>query len=303
MDPSSVSPIFILGILPRCGTNYLANLLVLHPDCSTPVTLWEDYSVAHSDLLAAFSNQVTGHWDENWGVTPETGIAFDHALGTAINQHLSSGVETPRVILKTPSVENMDQFRRFHPHAPLLILVRDGRSIIESGIRSFGWRREAALHWLAREAETIARFLDRNKTGNQGFRLVRYEDLWSQPTATMRELLAFLKLDPQPYDLEAAAELPVRGSSEITENTALHWEPIDKPKEFDPLSRHQHWTGFMHYRYQRVTGSAMEKLGYPQPVSPTNPLWKLQSLILDLIWIPRHALGSWRRKRRRARTG
>jgi hypothetical protein len=44
-------PIFILGIMPRCATNFLSNLLLLHPDCVPRDTVWEDFTIARSDLL------------------------------------------------------------------------------------------------------------------------------------------------------------------------------------------------------------------------------------------------------------
>ena len=48
---TETGPIFSLGIMPRCGTNFLSNQLLLHPDCAPPEPLWEGYLPAHADRL------------------------------------------------------------------------------------------------------------------------------------------------------------------------------------------------------------------------------------------------------------
>ena len=58
--------IFILGIMQRSGTNYLNNLLLLHPDCEYPGIVWEDYLVAHAELLRDYADAVYQHWQPAW---------------------------------------------------------------------------------------------------------------------------------------------------------------------------------------------------------------------------------------------
>jgi len=288
IDPSRKKLVFILGIMPRSGTNFLSNLLQIHPDCATPRKVWEDYVLSHADQLASYSRAVTAHWDSDWGVDELTRDGFDTALGKGISQFLDGGKDIRLTITKTPSVQNLDLYFRFFPKAPLLILVRDGRSIVESGIRSFGWRREAALHWLSREAKIIVDWVRDHPRAENGFRLVRYEDLWNEPVKALRPLLEFLELDTERYDFEQASQLPVRGSSDLAEqqDQALHWDPVEKTDAFNPLSRHGSWNGFMHYRYQQVCGEIMQSLGYPQLEMTRIPWhWRLRSLILDGLWL------------------
>jgi len=280
--------VFILGIMPRSGTNFLSNLLQIHPDCVAPKRIWEDYFLAHADQLTEYSRQVTGHWDREWGIDEHTLDELDTALGNGICEFIGKNEKNRLIVTKTPSVQNLELYFRFFPRAPLLILVRDGRSIVESGIRSFGWRREAALHWLDREARTIVRWVRNHPRAGNGYRLVRYEDLWNEPVKTLKPLLEFLELDPQRYDFEQADQLPVRGSSEIVEqqDQDLHWDPVEKTDAFNPLTRHGGWSGFMHYRYQQVCGEAMEPLGYPPLELIRIPWWwKLRSLMLDGLWL------------------
>jgi len=64
VDGNRAEPIFIHGILPRSGTNFIWDLLLLHPDCSRgrePVN--EDLFLEHSEHLTAFATAVQRAWD------------------------------------------------------------------------------------------------------------------------------------------------------------------------------------------------------------------------------------------------
>jgi len=279
--------IFILGILPRCGTNFLSNLLVLHPDCAPPDPVWEDFLVTHADLLANYSDTVAHRWDEVWGVTPRTQKDLDIALGGGICRFLEERCAGTRVISKTPRVENLDLFFRFFPNAKLLVLVRDGRSVMESGIRTFGWRRESVLHLLADAARTINRFEKSSPSDKERYRILRYEDLWQDTEPRLRELFDFLELEMGTYDLEQALNLPVRGSSQLTsqQDSTVHWDPVERSGDFDPLSRFADWSDAQHYRYNQVAGEAMQALGYPcKKVNDPLGLFRLQGLFQDITW-------------------
>ena len=61
-------PVFIHGILPRSGTNFLWDLLLLHPDCARarePIN--EDMFLDHSNHLTAFVDNLRAGWDPVWG--------------------------------------------------------------------------------------------------------------------------------------------------------------------------------------------------------------------------------------------
>jgi hypothetical protein len=56
IDLQRADPIFIHGVLPRSGTNFLWHLLLLHPDCAPAVLpVYEDLFLEHSDHLVAFA--------------------------------------------------------------------------------------------------------------------------------------------------------------------------------------------------------------------------------------------------------
>jgi hypothetical protein len=282
--------IFILGLMPRSGTNFLSNLLQLHPDCAPADPVWEDYLVAHFDLLACYSDTVAGKWDRAWGVTEHTGNDLDVALGNGLANFLEDRCGKPRVISKTPQLDNLDLFYRFFPEGRLLILLRDGRSIVESGARTFGWSQEAAMHSVAEAAQTILRFEQKHPAEENRYRIIRYEDLWQDTETQMQGLFEFLELDPASYDWQQALELPVRGSSELEAREAgsIHWDPVERSAEFDPMSRFADWNDARHYRYNSVAGRDMKPFGYEcKEVRDPAFLLRLRGLLLNAAWAVR----------------
>ncbi len=256
--------------MPRCGTNFLSNLIQLHPDCAPASPVWEDYLLAHSDLLQQYCSTVADHWDEDWGVDQATLEQLETSLGLGLSRFLNQHCAGNCVVTKTPSVKNLSLFNRFFPRSKLLVLVRDGRSIIESGMLTFGWKRESALQALARAAQDIRSFETRCASRDAEYRVVRYEDLWQNTRRQMESLLDFLDLDAERYDFEQADALPVRGSSELIQQGAesVHWDPVKKRDTFDPLTRFAHWPDDFHYRYNHVVGPHMRHFGYRcKPVS------------------------------------
>lgn len=284
--------IFILGISARSGTNFLANLLVRHPDCDRPARLGEDFLLANSEHLARFSDGVYDDWNGRWGVTPEDQQELDRALGAGLCSFLGQRTTSRVVVSKTPGLEGLEQFFRFFPDASLLILVRDGRAIVESGMRSFNWRREGAIHAVAGAAARINRFRHRKSIPNNRYRIVRFEDLWLNPEKEMRRLMGYLGLDPEIYDFASLDELPVVGSSETArEGGKVSWQPVKKADGFDPLSRFEHWDGWRHYRYNRIAGPEMAALGYEMDTRHGRHwTFALRSASLDLAWAVWHRI-------------
>jgi len=273
--------------MPRSGTNFLSNLLQLHPECGPADPVWEDFLVSHLDQLAAYSDSVAGEWDAAWGVNNQTATDLDIALGNGLADFLEDRCPGTRVVSKTPRVDNLGLFFRFFPRGKLLILVRDGRSIVESAARSFDWNREAAMHSVSQAAKTIARFQEIHASENDHFRILRYEDLWQDTETQLHGLFKFLELDPGNYDWQQALALPVRGSSELKtaqENT-IHWDPIERNPEFDPMSRFADWSDALHFRYNHVVGADMAPFGYRnKSVAGPAILLRLRNVLLDVTW-------------------
>ncbi|MEM7410756.1 MAG: glycosyltransferase [Myxococcota bacterium] len=256
--------IFIHGIYPRCGTNLLSRLLRLHPDCSAPRPVWEDHLLSHSAHLDRYARAVSQDWNPAWGDLREIRADLLRGLGGGIARFLAERAESPRVVTKTPRVLELARFAELFADARLLIVVRDGRAVVESGSRSFDWFRETATRGWRDGAREIRRFLEAPGSAQGRFQLVRYESLVEDRERTLRSLLDFLDLDPDVFDFEKAETLDVVGSSDLRRRREdrVHWQGVATPENFDPLERFQHWTPGQHRRFNWLARGALRDFDY-----------------------------------------
>jgi protein-tyrosine sulfotransferase len=285
-DIHRACPIFIHGILPRSGTNFLWDLLLLHPDCSRarePVN--EDQFLQHSGHLAAFVDAVRAAWDPNWGT-----FAADVAdrLYAGIGEGLVSFLWTDRnrrLVSKSPSVRHLDRFFMFFPRARLLILVRDGRSVAQSAMDTFGWDFDRASRAWSEAAQTISRFQQAESGRADRWRLVRYEDLVDDPERQLRGIFEFLALDATRYDFEAARNLPVRGSSAFGRgNGKVHWKVVAKDSSFAPKERWHSWSDAQLERFDWLAGDQLVDFGYEVARRRLAIFGSVKHTLLDWQW-------------------
>lgn len=267
-------PVFILGLTPRTGTNYLWDLVCLHSACSPgrePIR--EDFFLEHVHQLATFVRDVSSKWDPAWGVVSEATLGELHTrLGTALVDFLSTDKDR-RLVTKNPTVAGIDHVFTFFPTAQLIVLVRDGRAVVESCVRTFGWDVDLAARRWATAVDIAMRFLDGRPADDPAVQLVHYEDLVSDPHGQMTKLLSFLDLDLAAYDFARAERLPVRGSSVFHGGRDhVHWDPVERTDEFDPLRRWAGWNAGQHQRFAWLAGRQQVALGYPlnDPVPDTT---------------------------------
>ena len=262
-----MDPIFIHGILPRSGTNFLFDLLLLHPDCARARTaVNEDLFLDHSDHLVSFVHAVRGAWDPKWGpAAPDLPDHFYAALGEGLVWFLWTE-RSKRLVTKSPSVRHLERFFGFFPSARLLLLIRDGRSVTESAMKTFGWDFDRACRAWAEGARTIQRFQRQQAARADRWRLVRYEALVDDPERELRAIFAFLGLDASRYDFAAARNLPVRGSSAFgREQGQVHWSAVAKDPSFAPKDRWRSWTAAQLERFEWLAGDVLAELGYAPP--------------------------------------
>jgi Sulfotransferase family len=283
---SSTDPIFILGISQRSGTNFLFDLLRLHPDCGAPSIKWEDFLLHKSDWLVKYLDSVYKGW-RRWGADKDLEDSLYEQLGNGLISVLASRIKERRLVTKTPSVRNLSHFFKLFPRAYLLILVRDGRAVVESTVRTFGDSYESAMRRWAEGADTILRFREGADGLDDRYLIVRYEDLWNEPDQELRKIFAVVGLDADKYDFNAAINLPVRGSSTFhgKEEQRYHWKPVEKTVDFDPLGRANHWSRFTHERFDWIAGEKLASFGYVKRRHKERALfWTAWNRILDLWW-------------------
>lgn len=272
-----LSPIFILGIMQRSGTNYLRNMLCLHPDTAPRPEIPEDFLVAQAHHLRDYRDGIFRSWSPRWKAFPpskELGDQMLRHIGEGLMCWLADPVPGKRVVTKTPSVDNIDLIPRLLPDAHFLILVRDGRSVVESGVRSFDWRYPVAMQKWAEAAKRVLDFDERQRHGALRYQVVRYEDVVNPAPEFIARLISFVGLDPARFDLNAAKEMPVRGSSDIRVGgqRRVHWKPVDRTAEFDSVSRFAEWDGHRHAQFAAIAGKAQLALGYELAPASHAPL-------------------------------
>lgn len=296
------SPIFIIGILQRSGTNYLNNLLLLHPDVRSPGAVWEDFYLASAEHLQTYVTEMQRRWNPKWLDKLDTMLgpeAVLHHLGGGLvklmeNQFQSmveSGAQTvPNrpvwVVTATPNTRNLDKFFQLFPDATPIIIVRDGQATVESGVRSFGWDYEEAMRTWAESARRILQFCQQRENSDR-YILVKYEDLHLHPEEEMRRIITVLGLDASVFDFEACKNLGLMGSSELKSGPSaeIHWKFVDKPKAFNPLTRAGHWPVALQRRFYYLAGAVTRELGYTSATNETpDGQGQFRNRILDVIY-------------------
>jgi hypothetical protein len=295
--PSSTSnePIFIAGISTRSGTNFLYDLLRLHPDCGGPATGWEDNSLAQAEYLVRYVEIVAGSWRRHGADAGVEDLLYEH-LGNGIISVLSSQVKGKRLITKAPFVRNLNYFFKLFPRAYLLILVRDGRAVVESRVKTFGLSYEAAMrHWVG-AADTILSFDQMARGLPLNYLTVKYEDLCNNLENELGRIFDFLGLNPKKYDFATAINLPVRGSSVFrgTRPKEYHWDPVEKTPDFKPVGRWNNWSRSTHERFNWIAGEKLVALGYEEKNFGKGKewLWGAWNKALDVRWQLKEFYGS-----------
>jgi protein-tyrosine sulfotransferase len=254
--------IFVHGILPRSGTNFLSDALALHPDVHAhPGRLWEFPLLYVATSAVALQQEFLIMFKRNREVMERYDIFGYLASGWLAALQGEAGER--RILLKSPHMQNITLFRHVFPNDTLLLCLRDGRDVIQSSLRTFGRVRPGrkGVAELAREwrygTEAVLSFEVGGANAYPKALVVRYENLVQSPEITMREILAHANLDPWRYDFQALARLPVRGSSSVRASDHDRWAQRAKDDSFQPIGR---WTGWSAARKRKVKALAGETL-------------------------------------------
>lgn len=265
----ATQPVFILGVWKRSGTNYVADLLRLHPSFQIAAPLWEDFLTARSPLLSPFVDSLCESWrwwlGERGEGTEEVRSELYRHLGKGLIEFLQSRLDDGRRLLcKTPFTENIGHFFTLFPDSRLVILVRDGRDVVESAKRSWPKKSYAfyAKQW-AKGARHILEFMNgAGKDHMDRWILVRYEDLLSSRDE-VRRLIEFVGIEENAFPWDRIEQMPVRGSSSLRSSTdELTWKPVEKDAGFQPVCRWDTWGRIRKLKFQLVAGRELRALGY-----------------------------------------
>lgn len=282
-------------MMPRTGTNFLANAPCCHPLISGIEPIHEDFLLKHANMLDAYCQRTSKHWNPQWdkdGGFLSTDTLLSH-LSEGLTGFLRSPVQSrqstagtpaPQVVVsKTPSVRNLRHFFRLFTDARVILLVRDGRSVVESGCRSFDWDFDmAARNWRISATDILAFLRDHPEQEHRILR-VDYESLFANTSAAVERILEFFALNPCEADYAAISALHVSGSSESKQMAnAVNWSPVEKRPDFNPLARHENWSHSKRRRFEWLAGIQLTALGYVGEVQKFSASETARQRLLDI---------------------
>ncbi len=254
--------VMVHGIMKRTGTVYVGELLRLHPALHAyPHEMWELPLLQIYRDVDHLQGEFLNTYEENQGKLVEG--AFPALLGAGMMAYLHS--LTPagkRVLMKEPSVQNLCAFPRMFPNEHLLVLVRDGRDVVESTVRTWPQIRFsfACLRW--RRAAELIMYCDQEFAGREGYWLARFEDAVTDPAGFVREACDHFDLDPACFPYEKISSLQVRGSSALKQQGRVSWNPQQPKGEFKPVGRWRNWPAHRRWLFKLIAGQALVRLGY-----------------------------------------
>ena len=255
--------ILIHGMSTRSGTVYVGELLRQHPDLfAFPKHVWEFPLLQHSHAVERLQQNFLLTHEQNFGKIAQGDLL--PLVGASLIAYLYRTVPAERrILLKTPSVERLDNFPALYPHEHLLLLTRDGRDLVHSTVRT--WREitfeMACLRW-RRAARMVMAFDRRMANCTSGYMLGRFEDAVNDPDQFVRQACIAFDLDVSRYPFKAVDELPVQGSSSTREDGAVTWEPQEKRDDFRPIGHWQGWSRRQKFMFKRIAGRELVELGY-----------------------------------------
>lgn len=255
--------LFVNGIMPRSGTVFVGELLRLHPDlCAYPRDLFEvPFLQVSEDILGVQERFFLGY-RHNVGKLGERD--FMPLFAASFIAYLYAIVpESQRMLLKVPGVHYLDRFYSVFPHESLLVLIRDGRDVVQSTIKTWPQLRFSFVcrRW-KRSAEMVLACHKHFSNQSVPYWLARFEDVASDPAAFIRDVCTHLNLDESRYPFEKMRELPVRGSSSGSGQNGVTWDPVERPADFNPTGRWHGWSAAKKRIFKRIAGQALVDLGY-----------------------------------------
>jgi len=303
---STPSLIYIAGVSPRSGTNYLNRLVSKHPSCVT-IADGEDHFLSKSTLLRLFAERVYNHWNEDWAIKKEN--ASGEVLG-AIGEGLvgflrsqatdedgsAADADFHTVVTKTPHAKNARLFPRLFHDGFLIVLIRDGRAVTESRMKTFEQSFDAAVRGWRRGARDVIRLVEEHGWSSEWHCTVKYEDVFRQPDDELRQLFDAVSLDPSLYPYSYLEDVAVVGSSTYgREGEAVTWEEKQADGAFDPLSRFRDWGDEKHERFEWLAGDELREMGYA-PARSAAPASPIRHHLLDAKQMPKIAKRTVRAK-------
>lgn len=261
-----------------------------------PSTEGEDYFLEQADYLSDFVRSVYGKWNPRWPIHEENeqddllsslGTGLVHFLRSQNGGPASDGGHQLIPLAKTPHVQNTTLFPDLFPDGFLLVLLRDGRAVTESTMRTWDTPFDDAVETWRRGGREAIDFIDTHGWSSDWHRVVRYEELARDTEAALREVFPAIGLDPEAYPYAELNDMPVVNSSTYgRDDDEEAWGETEGGEDFDPLSRFSSWTREQHQRFNWLAGDELRSLGYTPQYTAMSSLDAATQLLKDGKRVP-----------------
>jgi protein-tyrosine sulfotransferase len=258
--------IFIHGVMPRSGTVYVGELLRRHPDLYlNPHQLWEFPGLLLTGEVRKLQQKFLLGYKPNIGKLSEDD--FLPLFGAALMAYLHQPVPThQRVLVKMASVQFVNHFFSMFPHENLLILMRDGRDLVHSTLRT--WPRlnfvQVTLRWNRSAQAVLTAMRSQGEGKAKGFWLARYEDVLDDSVRFVTVACERFGLDPARYPFDEIDKIRVIGSSMLGQQAKFAWRHYDKPANFRPVRYWERWSPLKKSVFKLIAGRSLVDLGYSE---------------------------------------
>ncbi len=254
--------IMLFGVMPRAGTVHVGELLALHPDVGAhPNQLWELPFLENTDTLLDFQEGFFAGYHQN--TERMGGSDFLALFGASFVHYLYSFVQPGQTVLvKETSMRSFERFPLVFPAERLLLLMRDGRDLVSSSIRT--WPRLDFAELCTRWSESTHAMLDFVAAHPRpDFWLVKFEEILDAPDAFVREACQRYELSVERYPFEQQGNIEVIGSSTMSEAGQVDWDKhVAAPKGFKPTGHWMKWSAGQKRAFKKIAGDALIRAGY-----------------------------------------
>ncbi len=258
--------IIIHGVMRRSGTNYVGDLLNLHPDlCGFPNQIWEVPFLKTTGNLLDAQNEFLNGYHRNRERIGEG--EFLPLFGASFIAYLYSFVpEDKRMLLKVPSVEYIAYFKNVFPFEKAIVLQRDGRDVVASTIRTWPNMnfQDVCYSWKTAQEEIIKFIHDSN---SEQICFCKFEDAVQDAQKFVKSVFQKLKIDDDRFPYDEIGNLPVKGSSELKVGGKVTWKAQERPKNFNPIGRWTNWNNQQKRTFKNICGETLIKAGYAKDMN------------------------------------